>query len=130
MLLVNLMNHLCLNFFYIIYVDDHVTLSDFVSIAHCSYLVCSMFEEATSLASSILKCIHDRGRSIVIKEEACDMLESTGMVLVQSLKELGRYLYFISTFVSFVVIKNGATIYNHNNPIFNARPLQELNFVR
>ncbi|KAH7527813.1 protein APEM9 [Ziziphus jujuba] len=60
-----------------------------------SYLVCSMFEEAASLASSILKrlCCDNKGteEEVVQDEiELYDMLESTGMVLVQSLKELGR----------------------------------------
>ncbi|XP_028760324.1 protein APEM9-like [Neltuma alba] len=58
-----------------------------------SYLVCSMFEEAASLASSIFKRLRERGRGMATEEEASqlyDMLESTGMVQVQSLKELGR----------------------------------------
>ncbi|XP_054819891.1 protein APEM9-like [Prosopis cineraria] len=58
-----------------------------------SYLVCSMFEGAASLSSSILKRLRENGRGVATEEEAAqmfDMLESTGMVLVQSLKELGR----------------------------------------
>ncbi|KAF7801905.1 protein APEM9 [Senna tora] len=72
-----------------------------------SYLVCSMFERAASLASSILKRLRDHVRDIATKEEAAqvyDMLESTGMVLVQSFKALERTseilnqlgLYFVS----------------------------------
>ncbi|XP_013626657.1 PREDICTED: uncharacterized protein LOC106332717 [Brassica oleracea var. oleracea] len=60
-----------------------------------SYLVCSMYEEAESLSSSILKQI--LGNIDVLSEEALgdhqlfhDMLESAGMVLVQSLHGLGR----------------------------------------
>ncbi|KAL0787645.1 hypothetical protein Bca101_003891 [Brassica carinata] len=55
-----------------------------------SYLVCSMYEEAESLSSSILK--QTLGNIDVLSEEALgdhqlfhDMLESAGMVLVQSL---------------------------------------------
>lgn len=62
-----------------------------------SYLVCSMYSEAESLASSILKrlCKYDDKSFVEVGEEDVgfrDMLESTGMVLVQSLKALGRYL--------------------------------------
>ncbi|KAJ1442519.1 Protein kinase domain [Sesbania bispinosa] len=67
-----------------------------------SYLVCSMYEEAASLASSILKLLRDDYDAKDIATQ--DMLESTAMVLVQALKELGRTpeildqlrLYFIS----------------------------------
>ncbi|KAL5538654.1 hypothetical protein UlMin_043613 [Ulmus minor] len=54
-----------------------------------SYLVCSMFEEAASSASSIVKrlCVDTKGLDDV---QLYDMLESTGMVLVQSLNQLGR----------------------------------------
>ncbi|KAF4365553.1 hypothetical protein G4B88_025732 [Cannabis sativa] len=58
-----------------------------------SYLVCSLYEEAASLASSILNQLstivtgHDDDDDGV---ELHDMLESAGMVLVQSLNELGR----------------------------------------
>ncbi|KAK9097596.1 hypothetical protein Sjap_023093 [Stephania japonica] len=56
-----------------------------------SYLVCCMFEEAVSLATSVLGSICGRDSSVLIEEtELVDMMESTGMVLVQSLKELGR----------------------------------------
>ncbi|XP_023879379.2 protein APEM9 isoform X2 [Quercus suber] len=60
-----------------------------------SYLVCSMYSEAESLASSILKrlCKYDDKSIFEVGEEDVgfrDMLESTGMVLVQSLKALGR----------------------------------------
>lgn len=56
-----------------------------------------MYKEAASLASSILKRLcnnndNDTGGTEAGEDvEFYDMLESTGMVLVQSLKELGRY---------------------------------------
>ncbi|KAL1187842.1 Protein APEM9 [Cardamine amara subsp. amara] len=59
-----------------------------------SYLVCSMYEEAKSLSSSILKRIFENIK--VVSEEAIgdhqlyDMFESAGMVLVQSMHGLGR----------------------------------------
>uniref|UniRef100_A0A803P474 Uncharacterized protein n=1 Tax=Cannabis sativa TaxID=3483 RepID=A0A803P474_CANSA len=59
-----------------------------------SYLVCSLYEEAASLASSILNQLstivtgHDDDDDDGV--ELHDMLESAGMVLVQSLNELGR----------------------------------------
>ncbi|KAJ0249495.1 Protein APEM9 [Hirschfeldia incana] len=59
-----------------------------------SYLVSSMYEEAESLSSSTLKQIF--GDIDVLSEEAVgdhqlhDLLESSGMVLVQSLPGLGR----------------------------------------
>ncbi|CAA7059943.1 unnamed protein product [Microthlaspi erraticum] len=59
-----------------------------------SYLVCSMYEEAESLSSSLLEKI--LGNTDALTEEALgdhqfhDMLESTGMVLVQSLHGLNR----------------------------------------
>ena len=51
----------------------------------CSYLVCSTYEEALEIASSVSKRISRM-------KTGCenDMLEAAGMVLVQSLKELGR----------------------------------------
>ncbi|XP_062115360.1 protein APEM9 [Humulus lupulus] len=58
-----------------------------------SYLVCSMYEEAASLASSTLNQLstiatgHDGGDD---DDQLYDMLESAGMVLVQSLNGLGR----------------------------------------
>ncbi|KAK9922676.1 hypothetical protein M0R45_031130 [Rubus argutus] len=58
-----------------------------------SYLVCSMYEEAASLASSILKRLSEHSSDFEASDdhfELYDMLESAGMVLVQSLKELGR----------------------------------------
>ncbi|XP_023523296.1 protein APEM9-like [Cucurbita pepo subsp. pepo] len=50
-----------------------------------SYLVCSTYEEALEIASSVSKRISRM-------KTGCknDMLEAAGMVLVQSLKELGR----------------------------------------
>ncbi|XP_042031698.1 protein APEM9-like isoform X2 [Salvia splendens] len=50
-----------------------------------SYLVCCLFDEAASLSSSILK-------QLLINNQVSefDMLESAGMVLVQSMKQLTR----------------------------------------
>ncbi|KAI3496310.1 hypothetical protein L1887_38667 [Cichorium endivia] len=63
-----------------------------------SYLVCSMFEDASSLASSVLKRLCDKecNERIADDIELNDMLESAGMVFVQSLKELGRTMEIIS----------------------------------
>ncbi|KAM1029823.1 hypothetical protein ACFX15_041506 [Malus domestica] len=58
-----------------------------------SYLVCSMYEEAASLASSILKPLSQHSQHLEAdgdRFELYDMSESAGMVLVQSLKQLGR----------------------------------------
>ncbi|CAE5981205.1 unnamed protein product [Arabidopsis arenosa] len=65
-----------------------------------SYLVCSIYEEAESLSSSILKRIF--GNIDVLSEEAIgdhqlrDMLESAGMVLVQSLHGIGRTVEIVN----------------------------------
>ncbi|AEE74927.1 Protein APEM9 [Arabidopsis thaliana] len=66
-----------------------------------SYLVCSMYEEAESLSSSILKRIF--GNIDVLSDEASqgdhqfhDMLESAGMVLVQSLHGIGRTVEIVN----------------------------------
>ncbi|XP_034212059.1 protein APEM9 isoform X2 [Prunus dulcis] len=63
-----------------------------------SYLVCSMYEEAASSASSILKRLSKHGEDLEATDhfELYDMLESAGMVLVQSLRELGRICFYIS----------------------------------
>ncbi|KAL2553875.1 3-phosphoinositide-dependent protein kinase-1 [Forsythia ovata] len=63
-----------------------------------SYLVCCMFDESTSLASSILSrflenCDYKRKGSQFpenYENEWDDMLESAGMVFVQSMKQLQR----------------------------------------
>ncbi|KAL6508475.1 hypothetical protein OROHE_021608 [Orobanche hederae] len=63
-----------------------------------NYLVCCMFEEAAALASSILKrllknsnrCKEDCEVSENLESEWADMMESAGMVFVQSLKQLRR----------------------------------------
>ncbi|KAJ8771092.1 hypothetical protein K2173_023417 [Erythroxylum novogranatense] len=58
-----------------------------------SYLVSSMLEEATSLASLVIKQICGRdfgGETLEDLEEFYGMMESAGMVLVQSLSQLGR----------------------------------------
>ncbi|KAF3583580.1 hypothetical protein F2Q69_00032022 [Brassica cretica] len=54
-----------------------------------SYLVCSMYEEAESLSSSILKGIFGNVETLG-DHQLLDMFESAGMVLVQSLHGLGR----------------------------------------
>ncbi|XP_076903659.1 protein APEM9-like [Bidens hawaiensis] len=62
-----------------------------------SYLVCSMFEEASSSASRVLNRLHDKDCSNeVVEDELNDMLESAGMVFLQSFKELGRTLEIIN----------------------------------
>lgn len=54
-----------------------------------SYLVCCMFEEAASQAASIVQ--HIRTATEAIGEtQLAEMMESAGMVFVQSSKELGR----------------------------------------
>ncbi|XP_031254432.1 protein APEM9 [Pistacia vera] len=53
-----------------------------------SYLVSSMYDEAASLSSSILNRLRDNYN--VSNQTLYDMMESAGMVFVQSLKELGR----------------------------------------
>ncbi|KAL2533351.1 3-phosphoinositide-dependent protein kinase-1 [Abeliophyllum distichum] len=63
-----------------------------------SYLVCCMFDESTALASSILSrllenCDYQRKGSQFLENyenEWDDMLESAGMVFVQSMKQLQR----------------------------------------
>ncbi|XP_021891466.1 protein APEM9 [Carica papaya] len=77
-----------------------------------SYLVSSMYEEALSLASSTLKVLLENKN--IISEETVDglqfydMMESAGMVLVQSLKGLGRSLEILNElkllFVPFAAI--------------------------
>ncbi|KAK4432729.1 protein APEM9 [Sesamum alatum] len=63
-----------------------------------SYLICCVFDEATSLASSIIKRLlanyssSSKGCEVQgdCENEWGDMLESAGMVLVQSMKQLQR----------------------------------------
>ncbi|KAL8222942.1 hypothetical protein R6Q57_020341 [Mikania cordata] len=57
-----------------------------------------MFEEASSLASRVLKRLHDKDfTSDVVEDiELNDMLESAGMVFLQSFKEVGRTLEIIN----------------------------------
>jgi hypothetical protein len=64
-----------------------------------SYLVCSMYEEAASLASTILKqqqqrCLRDND----------DMLQSTAMVLLQAFNHLGRHATPISHFSNIIIL--------------------------
>ncbi|CAL2246962.1 unnamed protein product [Prunus armeniaca] len=60
-----------------------------------SYLVSSLYEESASSASSILKWLSKHSEDLEAGDpfELYDMLESAGMVLVQSFKQLGRYVY-------------------------------------
>ncbi|KAL5699757.1 hypothetical protein ACHQM5_030615 [Ranunculus cassubicifolius] len=52
-----------------------------------SYLVCCMFDKATSLSSSVLRKIDSEPND---NQSRVDMRESAGMVLLQSLNESGR----------------------------------------
>ncbi|KAJ9671194.1 hypothetical protein PVL29_027263 [Vitis rotundifolia] len=62
-----------------------------------SYLVCCMFEEAATIASSVLKHVCDNKSTDVGEDDQLyDIMESAGMVLVQSLKELGRTLEILN----------------------------------
>ncbi|XP_027359139.1 protein APEM9 [Abrus precatorius] len=54
-----------------------------------SYLVCSMYEEAASLASSILERLRD-AEADAETDDTQDMLELTAMVLLQAFNQLGR----------------------------------------
>ncbi|CAL2246961.1 unnamed protein product [Prunus armeniaca] len=56
-----------------------------------SYLVSSLYEESASSASSILKWLSKHSEDLEAGDpfELYDMLESAGMVLVQSFKQLG-----------------------------------------
>lgn len=66
-------------------------------------MMCCMFQEAESLSSSIIERLVERsGKTSEFVEDNCelsDMLESAGMVLVQSSKELGRYLFMPFSFL-------------------------------
>lgn len=64
-----------------------------------------MFEEASVLASSVLKRICDDDKSMKAGAgedyiELLDMMEAAGMVLVQSFKELGRYPHLFRCWLS------------------------------
>lgn len=60
-----------------------------------SLLNCT-FEEAASLASSVIQHICTETFAVTVDEvHLADMKESAGMVFVQSLKELGRYCYYV-----------------------------------
>ncbi|KAK4478942.1 hypothetical protein RD792_014449 [Penstemon davidsonii] len=79
--------------------DEHTPIWEEIDRAE-SYLVCCMFDEATSLASSILKQLladnnhiqkdSDNASQNYCENERDDMLESAAMVFVQSLKQLQR----------------------------------------
>lgn len=52
-----------------------------------------MFKEAASLASSTVHRIHSTPFADAVDDvQMAEMMESAGMVFVQSMKELGRYL--------------------------------------
>lgn len=55
-----------------------------------SYLVCSMYEEAESLSSSILKQLRNDYYHDTPISPTQDMFESTAMVLVQAFNQLGK----------------------------------------
>ncbi|KAK4755821.1 hypothetical protein SAY87_009578 [Trapa incisa] len=55
-----------------------------------SYMVCSMYEDAASMASSILERLRHCTLDVGEDDDFYDMVESAGMVLLQSLRELGR----------------------------------------
>ncbi|XP_020243446.1 protein APEM9 [Asparagus officinalis] len=56
-----------------------------------SYMVCCMFGEAASLAASTVKRVHNASLANAADDaQLVEMMESAGMVFVQSLKELGR----------------------------------------
>lgn len=99
-------------------VENLVYIHICLSVWFGSYLVCGMFDEAKSLASSILKRLLENCNSSSkaykfpegFENDCADMLESAAMVLVQSMKHLQRYAvnclnYFISfAYVGFVII--------------------------
>ncbi|XP_011078192.1 protein APEM9 [Sesamum indicum] len=75
-------------------VDEQMPIWEEIDRAE-SYLICCMFDEATSLASSIIKrLLENYSSSCKVQgdnENECgDMLESAGMVVVQSMKQLQR----------------------------------------
>ncbi|CAH9115442.1 unnamed protein product [Cuscuta epithymum] len=55
-----------------------------------SYLVCCMYHDAASLSHSVLKRLLEGISSHKSSDELDDMLQSAGMVFVQSLNQLGR----------------------------------------
>ena len=59
-----------------------------------------MFQEAATLSSSIIEQLIEKNGKM--NEDNCelgDMLESAAMILVQSYKELGRYLFMPLLFI-------------------------------
>lgn len=65
-------------------------------------MVCSMYEEAASLASSAI----DRALNLAAEDSSLyDMTESAGMVLVQSMREMGRSSNFSRMVVFFIKMK-------------------------
>ncbi|KAB1212056.1 hypothetical protein CJ030_MR5G024628 [Morella rubra] len=103
-----------------------------------SYLVCSMYEEAASLASSTLKrlCCDNEITCTEAGEdvEFYDMLDSTGMVLVQSLKGLGRtseilnqlkLLYISVSSIPVQVLLTGTCFQISENSSFGVREFLE-----
>ncbi|XP_075672428.1 protein APEM9-like isoform X3 [Castanea sativa] len=99
-----------------------------------SYLVCSMYSEAESLASSILKRLCNDDDKSIVEVGFRDMLESTGMVLVQSLKALGRtseilnqlkLLYVSVTAIPVQVLLTGACFQISDGSSFGVREFLE-----
>lgn len=65
-------------------------------------MVCSMYEEAASLASLAI----DRALNLAAEDNCLyDMTESAGMVLVQSMREMGRSSNFSRVVVFFIKMK-------------------------
>ena len=69
-----------------------------LSFSWISYLISGSFERAVSTTLSVSDQIHTAAlESVCDHVELLEMLESAGMVLVQALKELKRYVLFISS---------------------------------
>jgi len=59
-------------------------------------MVCCMFEEAASLAASVVERIRTTTLTKALEDsQLAEIMESAGMVFVQSLKELGRSENFL-----------------------------------
>ncbi|KAK2992160.1 hypothetical protein RJ640_016933 [Escallonia rubra] len=101
-----------------------------------SYLVCCMFDEATSLASSVVRRLRETetaSEGALEGSEYNDMLESAGMVLVQSLKRLGRtkdilkdlkLLFGSVTAIPVQVFLTGSSIQHDMNKATQQKPEQ------
>ncbi|KAL0333627.1 UNVERIFIED_CONTAM: protein APEM9 [Sesamum angustifolium] len=81
-------------------IDEQMLIWEEIDRAESS-LICCMFDEATSSASSIIKRLLENYSSSCevqgdYENEWGDMLESAGMVLVQSMKQLQRVCFQLS----------------------------------